>query len=64
VRPTRTQQLKKPLKLYEPEIPEELLDKKGLADKILKRKEKERLSNKSKKRARYRNMRIINVDVC
>lgn len=57
MRPTRTQQLKKPLKLYEPEIPEELLDKKGLADKILKRKEKERNEllekKKRRKRARY-----------
>ncbi|KAI7898464.1 zinc knuckle-domain-containing protein [Cokeromyces recurvatus] len=42
VRPTRTQQLKKPIKLYQPELPKELLSKEGLADKILKKKKKER----------------------
>ncbi|KAI8978110.1 zinc knuckle-domain-containing protein [Pilobolus umbonatus] len=41
-RPTRTQQLKKPISLYEPEIPDELKDKQGLAEKILKKKEEER----------------------
>ncbi|KAF1807567.1 zinc knuckle-domain-containing protein [Mucor lusitanicus] len=50
VRPTRTQQLKKPIKLYQPELPKELQDKRGLADQILKRKEKER----SRKRKRSR----------
>lgn len=50
VRPTRTQQLKKPLKLYEPELPKELSEGHGLADRILKKKEKERVVKK--KRAR------------
>ncbi|KAI9319650.1 zinc knuckle-domain-containing protein [Dichotomocladium elegans] len=39
-RPTRTQQLSKPLKLREPELPDDLLDRKGLADKILAKKKK------------------------
>ncbi|KAI8380042.1 zinc knuckle-domain-containing protein, partial [Blakeslea trispora] len=42
VRPTRTQQLKKPVKLLQPDLPEELQDKRGLADKILKAKERKR----------------------
>ncbi|GAA5798024.1 zinc knuckle-domain-containing protein [Helicostylum pulchrum] len=47
VRPTRTQQLKKPIKLYAPELPEELQgNKQGLADRILKKKEKERSKRK------------------
>ncbi|KAK5814831.1 zinc knuckle-domain-containing protein, partial [Linnemannia elongata] len=42
-RPTRTQQLKKPLKRVEVEVPEEFLPKRqGLAAKILKDKEDER----------------------
>ncbi|ORX52860.1 hypothetical protein DM01DRAFT_1260044, partial [Hesseltinella vesiculosa] len=41
-RPTRTQQLKRPVKLMKPEIPDEVLDRKGLADRILARKEEER----------------------
>lgn len=54
VRPTRTQQLKKPLKLYEPELPEELQDnRQGLAAKILKKKEKERLRKKKRSRRSY-----------
>jgi predicted GNAT family acetyltransferase len=52
VRPTRTQQLKKPIKLYQPEIPEEIQDKRGLADRILKKKQQER--RKNKKRSRYK----------
>ncbi|CAO3654756.1 unnamed protein product [Mucor hiemalis] len=52
VRPTRTQQLKKPIKLYEPELPEELQDnRQGLAAKILKKKEKERHSKKKRSRS-------------
>ncbi|KAI9303401.1 zinc knuckle-domain-containing protein, partial [Cunninghamella echinulata] len=41
-RPTRTQQLSKPIKLMKPEIPDEIKSKKGLADMILAKKEKER----------------------
>lgn len=59
VRPTRTQQLKKPIKLYQPELPKELQDKRGLADEILKRKEKER--SKNKKRSRYKSKLIVNI---
>lgn len=58
MRPTRTQQLKKPIKLYKPELPKELQDKRGLADEILKRKEKER--SKNKKRSRYKSKLILN----
>ncbi|KAG9061347.1 hypothetical protein KI688_007325 [Linnemannia hyalina] len=50
-RPTRTQQLKKPLKRVEVEVPEEFLPKReGLAAKILKDKEAERKKNKDKKK--------------
>jgi hypothetical protein len=42
--------LKKPIKLYEPELPKELQEGHGLADRILKKKEKERISKR--KRAR------------
>ncbi|RUS21428.1 hypothetical protein BC937DRAFT_92708 [Endogone sp. FLAS-F59071] len=45
-RPTRTQQLSKPLKSMTPELPPEFLDKKGLAEKILKEKEQERKRQK------------------
>ncbi|KAF8926408.1 zinc knuckle-domain-containing protein [Dissophora ornata] len=49
-RPTRTQQLKKPLKRIEVEVPEEFLPKKkGLAEKILKDKEDERKKKKSRR---------------
>ncbi|KAG0265082.1 hypothetical protein BG011_005485 [Mortierella polycephala] len=48
-RPTRTQQLKKPLKQMVVEVPEEFLPKKqGLAAKILKDKEEERKKKKSR----------------
>lgn len=50
MRPTRTQQLKKPIKLYQPEIPEEIQDKRGLADRILKKKQQERQKNKKRSR--------------
>ncbi|KAG0065166.1 hypothetical protein BGZ89_008559 [Linnemannia elongata] len=54
-RPTRTQQLKKPLKRVEVEVPEEFLPKRqGLAAKILKDKEDERKKNKDKKKKRSR----------
>jgi hypothetical protein len=42
MRPSRTQQLKRPIKLHEPELPTELKDRHGLAAEILKKKEKER----------------------
>ncbi|KAI8089677.1 zinc knuckle-domain-containing protein [Halteromyces radiatus] len=45
-RPTRTQQLSKPVKLMKPDIPEDLQGKKGLADMILAKKEKERKKRK------------------
>ncbi|CAO3569799.1 unnamed protein product [Mortierella alpina] len=52
-RPTRTQQLKKPLKRVEVEVPEEFLPKKkGLAAKILKDKEDERKKKKKSRRSR------------
>ncbi|KAF9923493.1 hypothetical protein BGZ67_009810 [Mortierella alpina] len=52
-RPTRTQQLKKPLKRIEVEVPEEFLPKKkGLAAKILKDKEDERKKKKKSRRSR------------
>ncbi|KAK3842373.1 MAG: zinc knuckle-domain-containing protein [Linnemannia gamsii] len=52
-RPSRTQQLKKPIKRMEVEVPEEFLPKnrQGLAAKILKDKEDER-KKKSKKSSR------------
>lgn len=53
VRPTRTQQLKKPIKLYEPELPKELQEGHGLADRILKKKEKERISKRKRARQKY-----------
>ncbi|KAF9928757.1 hypothetical protein FBU30_002124 [Linnemannia zychae] len=50
-RPTRTQQLKKPLKRMEVEVPEEFLPKRhGLAAKILKDKEDERKKKKKSHR--------------
>ncbi|KAF9182576.1 hypothetical protein BGZ51_004662 [Haplosporangium sp. Z 767] len=53
-RPTRTQQLKKPLKRMEIEVPEEFLPKKkGLAAKILKDKEEERKKKKSRRSRRW-----------
>ncbi|KAG0329352.1 hypothetical protein BGZ99_002358 [Dissophora globulifera] len=52
-RPTRTQQLKKPLKLMEVKMEEDSLpNKDGLADKILKKKEDERKKKKSSRRSR------------
>ncbi|KAF9433633.1 hypothetical protein BGZ76_009180 [Entomortierella beljakovae] len=51
-RPTRTQQLKKPLKRIQVEVPEEFLPKKkGLAAKILKDKEEERKKKKKSRRS-------------
>ncbi|CAG8562255.1 293_t:CDS:2 [Paraglomus occultum] len=41
-RPTRTQQLTKPLKPINAELPEEFKTKKGVADKLLEEKEKKR----------------------
>ncbi|KAG0366170.1 hypothetical protein BGZ54_005717 [Gamsiella multidivaricata] len=52
-RPSRTQQLKKPMKRMQVEVPEEFLPKKkGLADKILKDKEDKR-KKKGSRRSRY-----------
>ncbi|KAG0265856.1 hypothetical protein DFQ27_000307 [Actinomortierella ambigua] len=48
-RPTRTQQLHKPTKRIQVEVPEEFLSKKGLAAKILKEKEEERQRKKEEK---------------
>ncbi|KAI8137482.1 zinc knuckle-domain-containing protein [Fennellomyces sp. T-0311] len=51
-RPTRTQQLDKPLKLRQPDLPEELQDRHGLADKILakkKKQKKQRFGSKTRK---------------
>ncbi|KAG0234833.1 hypothetical protein BGX31_004449 [Mortierella sp. GBA43] len=55
-RPTRTQQLKKPIKRHHVEVPEEFLPKKkGLAAKILKDKEDEKKKKeKSKKKKKTR----------
>ncbi|KAG2172109.1 hypothetical protein INT44_004731 [Umbelopsis vinacea] len=50
-RPTRTQQLSKPIKLQEPEVPAEFLDKRGLANKLLSKKRDEK-NGKGKKRRR------------
>jgi len=47
-RPTRTQQLSRPITLVQPELPPELADKKGVADNILRRKEKERKQKKQR----------------
>ncbi|KAG0232097.1 hypothetical protein BGW42_008390 [Actinomortierella wolfii] len=47
-RPTRTQQLHKPVKRMQVEVPEEFLSKRGLAAKILKEKEEERQRKKAK----------------
>ncbi|KAG0200833.1 hypothetical protein BGX33_010749 [Mortierella sp. NVP41] len=50
-RPTRTQQLTKPIKRIDVEVPEEFLPKRqGLAAKILKDKEDERKKKKSRRR--------------
>ncbi|KAI8094953.1 zinc knuckle-domain-containing protein [Gilbertella persicaria] len=47
VRPTRTQQLKKPIKLAQPELPKEFQDKRGLADKLLKERKRKRRRSRS-----------------
>ncbi|KAF9347014.1 hypothetical protein BGX34_003468, partial [Mortierella sp. NVP85] len=50
-RPTRTQQLKKPIKRPQVEVPEEFLPKKkGLAAKILKEKDDKKKKSKKKKK--------------
>ncbi|KAF7722491.1 hypothetical protein EC973_003111 [Apophysomyces ossiformis] len=46
-RPTRTQQLTKPLELMQPDLPDELQDRKGLADKILAAKKKKKTRRRS-----------------
>ncbi|KAF9971098.1 hypothetical protein BGZ73_006002 [Actinomortierella ambigua] len=48
-RPTRTQQLHKPVRRIQVEVPEEFLSKSGLAAKILKEKEEERQRKKEEK---------------